>query len=296
MTKFVELMIQGVSLGFIYALIALGFVVIYKATEVVNFAHGSLLLLGGYVVAVSSERFGFALAVVLGVGAAALAGLFVELVLVRRLRGRDANSLAILTIGVDIILLTELTRRIGSQVLSTGAPWGSNLLTVAGFTVPQSRVLAIVVAIVLMSMFFAAFKYSSWGVSTRAAAEDSEAAALMGIRLGRVSTLSWVIAGVLAATAAIFLVSFPTPGLTNTTGLVAFRAFPAAILGGLDSTAGALLGGIVVGLAETMTSGYEDKLPFLGGGFGSVMPYVVMIAVLLWRPSGLFGTKDIARV
>lgn len=296
MTKFVELMIQGVSLGFIYALIALGFVVIYKATEVVNFAHGSLLLLGGYVVAVSSERFGFALAVVLGVGAAALAGLVVELVLVRRLRGRDANSLAILTIGVDIILLTELTRRIGSQVLSTGAPWGSNLLTVAGFTVPQSRVLAIVVAIVLMSMFFAAFKYSSWGVSTRAAAEDSEAAALMGIRLGRVSTLSWVIAGVLAATAAIFLVSFPTPGLTNTTGLVAFRAFPAAILGGLDSTAGALLGGIVVGLAETLTSGYEDKLPFLGGGFGSVMPYVVMIAVLLWRPSGLFGTKDIARV
>lgn len=296
MTKFVELMIQGVSLGFIYALIALGFVVIYKATEVVNFAHGSLLLLGGYVVAVSSERFGFALAVVLGVGAAALAGLVVELVLVRRLRGRDANSLAILTIGVDIILLTELTRRIGSQVLSTGAPWGSNLLTVAGFTVPQSRVLAIVVAIVLMSMFFAAFKYSSWGVSTRAAAEDSEAAALMGIRLGRVSTLSWVIAGVLAAVAAIFLVSFPTPGLTNTTGLVAFRAFPAAILGGLDSTAGALLGGIVVGLAETLTSGYEDKLPFLGGGFGSVMPYVVMIAVLLWRPSGLFGTKDIARV
>ena len=296
MTKFVELMIQGVSLGFIYALIALGFVVIYKATEVVNFAHGSLLLLGGYVVAVSSERFGFALAVVLGVGAAALAGLVVELVLVRRLRGRDANSLAILTIGVDIILLTELTRRIGSQVLSTGAPWGSNLLTVAGFTVPQSRVLAIVVAIVLMSMFFAAFKYSSWGVSTRAAAEDSEAAALMGIRLGRVSTLSWVIAGVLAAVAAIFLVSFPTPGLTNTTGLVAFRAFPAAILGGLDSTAGALLGGIVVGLAETLTSGYEDKLPFLGGGFGSVMPYVVMIGVLLWRPSGLFGTKDIARV
>ena len=237
-----------------------------------------------------------ALAVVLGVGAAALAGLVVELVLVRRLRGRDANSLAILTIGVDIILLTELTRRIGSQVLSTGAPWGSNLLTVAGFTVPQSRVLAIVVAIVLMSMVFAAFKYSSWGVSTRAAAEDSEAAALMGIRLGRVSTLSWVIAGVLAAVAAIFLVSFPTPGLTNTTGLVAFRAFPAAILGGLDSTAGALLGGIVVGLAETLTSGYEDKLPFLGGGFGSVMPYVVMIAVLLWRPSGLFGTKDIARV
>ncbi|MGZ4521874.1 MAG: branched-chain amino acid ABC transporter permease [Mycobacteriaceae bacterium] len=296
MTKFVELMIQGVSLGFIYALIALGFVVIFKATEVVNFAHGSLLLLGGYVVGINHQRFGFWLALLFGVAAAALGALLIEVVLIRRLRGRDTNSLAILTIGVDIIMLTELTRRIGSQVLSTGDPWGSKLVTVAGFTVPQSRIAAIVVAIVLMSLFFTAYKFSSWGVATRAAAEDSEAAALMGIRLGRVSMLSWVIAGALAAIAAIFLVAFPTPGLTNTTGLIAFRAFPAAILGGLDSTAGALLGGIVVGLAETLTSGYEDKMPFLGGGFGSIMPYIVMILVLLWRPSGLLGTKDIARV
>jgi len=295
-TKFVELLIQGVSLGFIYALIALGFVVIFKATEVVNFAHGSLLLLGAYVVGVSNQQFGFWLALLFGVAASAAGALFIEVVLIRRLRGRDANSLAILTIGVDIILLTEMTRRIGSKVLSTGDPWGNKLLTVGGFTVPQSRIAAIVVAAVLMGLFFAAYKFSSWGVATRAAAEDSEAAALMGIRLGRVSMLSWVIAGTLAAIAAIFLVAFPTPGVTNTTGLIAARAFPAAILGGLDSTAGALVGGIVVGLAETMTSGYQDNLPFLGGGFGSIMPYIVMILVLLWRPSGLFGTKDIARV
>jgi len=295
-TKFVELLIQGVSLGFIYALIALGFVVIYKSTEVVNFAHGSLVLLGGYVVGVTHQQFGFWVALLFGLVATGTAALVIEFVLVRRIRGRDANSLAILTIGVDILLLTELTRRIGSQVLSTGDPWGAKLVTIAGFTVPQARIAAIVVAIVVMGLFFAAYKFSSWGVATRAAAEDGEAASLMGIRLGRVSVLSWVIAGVLAAIAAIFLVAFPTPGLTNTTGLIAFRAFPAAILGGLDSAGGALLGGVVVGLAETLTSGYEDKLPFLGGGFGSIMPYIVMILVLLWRPSGLFGTKEIARV
>jgi len=294
-TKFVELSVQGVSLGFIYALIALGFVVIYKSTEVVNFAHGSLVLLGGYVIGVTHQQFGFWVAVLLGISATGVAALLIEVVFIRRLRG-DVNSLAILTIGVDILLLTELTRRIGSQVLSTGDPWGSKLVTIASFTVPQSRIAAIVVAIVLMGLFFAAYKFSSWGVATRAAAEDGEAAALMGIRLGRVSVLSWVIAGVLAAIAAIFLVAFPTPGLTNTTGLIAFRAFPAAILGGLDSAGGALVGGVVVGLAETLTSGYEDKLPFLGGGFGSIMPYIVMSLVLLWRPSGLFGTKEIARV
>ena len=242
MTKFVELSIQGVSLGFIYALIALGFVVIYKSTEVVNFAHGSLVLLGGYVIGVTHQQFGFWVAVLFGIAATGVAALLIEVVFIRRLRG-DVNSLAILTIGVDILLLTELTRRIGSQVLSTGDPWGSKLVTIASFTVPQSRIAAIVVAIVLMGLFFAAYKFSSWGVATRAAAEDGEAAALMGIRLGRVSVLSWVIAGVLAAIAAIFLVAFPTPGLTNTTGLIAFRAFPAAILGGLDSAGGALVGG-----------------------------------------------------
>ncbi len=295
MTKFVELLIQGVSLGFIYALISLGFVVIYKSTEVVNFAHGSLVLLGGYVIGVTHQQFGFWVALLFGIAATGVAALLIEVVFVRRLRG-DVNSLAILTIGVDILLLTELTRRIRSQVLSTGDPWGSKLVTLFGFTVPQSRLAAIVVAVVVLGLFFAAYKFSSWGVSTRAAAEDGEAAALMGIRLGRVSVLSWVIAGVLAAIAAVFLIAFPTPGLTNTTGLIAFRAFPAAILGGLDSAGGALVGGVVVGLAETLTSGYEDKVPFLGGGFGSIMPYIVMILVLLWRPSGLFGTKGIARV
>lgn len=296
MTKLVELLIQGVSLGFIYALIALGFVVIYKATEVINFAHGSMLLLGAYVVGVNRERFGFWLALLFGILATAAIAAAIEFVLIRRLRGRDQNALAIVTLGVDAILLTDLTRRIGSQLFGTGDPWGSKVVTVGAFTVPQSRIAAIAVAVVLMGLFFAAYKFSIWGVATRAAAEDAEAAALMGIRLRRVSLVSWIVAGVLAAVAAIFLVAFPTPGITNSTGLVAFRAFPAAILGGLDSTGGALAGGVIVGLAETLTSGYDAHLQFLGGGFGSVMPYVVMIAVLLVRPSGLFGGKDITRV
>ena len=296
MTKFVELLIQGVSLGFIYALIALGFVVVFKATEVVNFAHGSLVLLGGYVVAVNRDQFGFALALVMGIVAAALGALIVERVFVRKLKGGDANALAILTIGINVIILTELTRRIGSRVLSPGGPWGSNIVDIGSFRVPAARLAAIGVAVVVIGAFFAAYKFTSWGVATRAAAEDSEAAALMGIRLGRVSMTSWVVAGVLAAIASIFLTAYPTPGLDNNTGLLALKAFPAAILGGLDSTGGALVGGIVVGLAQAMTEGYEGNLSFLGGGFGSIMPYVVMLAVLIWRPSGLFGTKDVARV
>ena len=130
----------------------------------------------------------------------------------------------------------------------------------------------------------------------RAAAEDGETASLMGIRLGRVSALAWVVGGALAAVAGLFLVGAPTPGVSATVNAVALRAFPAAILGGLDSTGGALVGGIIIGVAESLASGYQDQLLFLGRGFGDVVPYVVMIAVLLVRPSGLFGTRELTRV
>jgi branched-chain amino acid transport system permease protein len=118
----------------------------------------------------------------------------------------------------------------------------------------------------------------------------------MGIRLGRVSAVAWVVGGVLAAVAGLFLVGSPTPGVTPAVGAVALRAFPAAILGGLDSTGGALVGGLLIGVAESLATGYQDQLAFLGRGFGAVVPYIVMIIVLLVRPSGLFGTRELTRV
>jgi branched-chain amino acid transport system permease protein len=116
------------------------------------------------------------------------------------------------------------------------------------------------------------------------------------VRLGRVSAIVWVIAAVLAVVAGVFLGAFPSPGVSPTTSAAALRAFPAAILGGLDSTGGALVGGLLIGLAETLTQGYQDQLSFLGQGFSAVMPYVVMVAVLLVRPTGLFGTTEATRV
>ena len=201
-----------------------------------------------------------------------------------------------MTIGVDILLQTETTRRVGTDVLSLGDPWQSRTFELAGITVPQARMAGILVAVVMMTAFFVWFKRSDWGIAVRAAAEDREAASLMGVRLGRVSAVTWAVAGVLATVAGLFLTAFPAPGLDPTTSHVALRAFPAAILGGLDSTGGALVGGLLIGLAETMSQGYQDELAFLGRGFHTVMPYVVMVAVLLVRPTGLFGTKEATRV
>jgi branched-chain amino acid transport system permease protein len=293
-TDFLSFLINGISLGGIYALIALGFVVVFKATEVVNFAHGSLLVLGGYVIARLHDHVPFIVAVLAGCSVAAVAALVIERLYTWRLRDSNVNALAILTIGVDIVLVTELTRRFGPDILSTGDPWGNHVVDLGFAEIAEARLYGIIVTAVLLAGFFAAFKYSSWGIAMRAGAEDGEAAALMGIRRGRVTMTAWAVAGVLAAVAAIFLTAFPTPGLDASVRLTALRAFPAAILGGLDSTAGAVVGGLAIGIAEAMTSGYNVKLG--GGSLNDVVPYLVMLVVLLVRPSGLLGTKEVARV
>lgn len=296
MTFFLELLINGLSVGAVYALIALGFVIIFKATEVVNFAHGSLLLLGGYIISEYTRDIGFYYALLIGLTGTALGALFIERVLSLRIRTADKNTLAIMTIGFDVVLTAELIRRIGVNPRSLVDPWGADQVSLGGVLIPVTRLWALGSAVVLLSAFFLAFKYTRWGVAMRASAEDAEAATLMGIRRGRVAALAWVIAGLLACVAVVFLVAFPTPGLDGSVVPVALKAFPAAILGGLDSTLGALVGGLIVGLAEQLTQGYSGDLTFLGRGFAEVMPYVIMIIVLLVRPSGLFGTKDVSRV
>jgi branched-chain amino acid transport system permease protein len=295
-TQFLSLLLNGLSLGAIYALIALGFSVIFKASEVVSFMHGSLLLFGAYSISKLSDTFGFYGGALAGIALTALLGLLVERLLINRLRGAPVISLAILTIGVDILLVTELTRRIGSDILNVPQPWGGDVLRLGSVGITTNRAVAMAVAAVLILLFFAAFKFSDWGVAMRANAEDGETASLMGIRPGRVSALAWMVGAALAAVAGLFLAGAPTPGVTAGIQAVSLRAFPAAILGGLDSTGGALVGGMVIGLAESFAAGYQDQILFLGRGFGDVVPYVVMILVLLVRPSGLFGTKELTRV
>jgi branched-chain amino acid transport system permease protein len=296
MSQLLTLLVSGLSLGCIYALIALGFVVVFKATRVVNFTHGSLVLLGAYVVGRTHDHLGFVRAALLGVAVAAVASALVELLVVRRVRHADLGTLAILTLGIDILLATELTRRIGTDVLTLGDPWSASVVQVGGLRLPQARIAAAAVALLLLGGFLAAFRLSDWGIAMRAAAEHAETASLMGIRLGWVAASAWALAGALAAAAGLFFTAFPSPGINAGVGLAALGvAVPAAVLGGLDSTSGALVGGLVLGVTSTLAAGYQDQLAFLGRGLGSVVPYAVMVLVLLVRPSGLFGTREAHR-
>src|SRR4051812_21035089 len=164
MTQVLELLISGLSLGCIYALIAMGFVIVFKATNVVNFAHVSVLMLGAYLVARWHDSLGFALAVLLSAAACAVTAALLDVVFVRALRRRGGgiDALAILTIGLNILLGTQLVRAVGTDLLPSGAPWGSDVVHVLGIAVPQTRVAAAVVAIVLMAGFWAAFTFSDW--------------------------------------------------------------------------------------------------------------------------------------
>lgn len=296
MTKFSEIVLNGLALGSVYALIALGFVVIFKASGVMNFAHASLLLLGGYVIAQLHDELGFSLAVLVGVLVTAAGAGLIEVLFIRGLGKVELHVLTILTIGIDILLTTELVRRIGSDKLTLGDPWGNGSVQIGDAHIAKARIASIIVAVILIGMFFAAFRYTSWGLSMRAASEDREAAALMGVSMKQVQLIAWCVAGALAAVAAIFLTAAPTPGLDRTTGLVALKAFPAAVLGGMDSALGALIGAMLIGLTEALAAGYQSELDALGGSFSGVAPYVVMILILLWRPTGLLGSKELSRV
>ena len=298
MDKFLQLLVSGAALGAVYSLLALGFVVVFRATEVVNFAYGGLLMVGTYFTARfrTVNEYPFVVALLLGILVAVAVALVVERLFVRKVASRSIVAAAIMTIGIDVVLQTEIIRRLGIDILPIGDPWRSATVDIGGITVPQTRVAALVLSVLVLAAFFTWFKFSDWGVAMRATAEDHRTAELMGVRLGRVSALVWIIAAVLAVLGGVFLSAFPAPGVAPTTSAVALRAFPAAILGGLDSTGGALVGGVMIGLAETLTQGYAEDLTFLGDGFSAVMPYVVMVAVLLVRPAGLFGTKEATRV
>ncbi|MEA2311658.1 MAG: branched-chain amino acid transport system permease protein [Solirubrobacteraceae bacterium] len=298
MTQFLQLVISGLMLGCIYGLIAMGFVIVFKATNVVNFAHASVVMLGAFLVAKWHGSLGFFGAIGAAAVACALAAVALELAFLRPLRKRVAgvDALAIMTIALNILLGTELVRAVGNDLLPSGAPWGASTTDVLGAAIPQARIAAAVVALALMGAFYAVFTRSNWGVAMRAAASDQEAAALMGIRLGWVAGGSWAVAGALAAIGGAFFVSFPAGGVSNVTGLLALSAIPVAVLGGLDSTAGAVVAGLVIGVAQELAAGYQDNLSFLGRGLSNVIPYVVLFVVLLWRPSGLFGTRELTRV
>jgi len=308
--KFVNALSSGIALGAIYAVLALGFVIIFKATQVVNFAHGALAALGAYfvvyfatVVNIPGKWMGtspawiqWSLSTLVAIAAAAVVGIIIERVTIRPMIGEPLFAVVMITLGLDLIIRTVTNDFMNNSIRGLGDPWGPNLWVIGPLRVSYTQLVTVGVLIAIVLILIVFFR-SRMGVAMRATAFDQEAAMAQGISVGRVFSIAWAIGAALAAIGGIFSSVAPrAAGVSPLTAFFAFRAFPAVIVGGLDSISGAIIGGLFVGVAEVFAGSYLGSVSWLGVGFSGIVPWVLMMIVLLVRPYGLFGTKEIRRV
>jgi branched-chain amino acid transport system permease protein len=295
MTEVVQILSRGLGIGSVYALLALGFVIIYKSTRVISFAQPAFMLAGAVLLTYLAGPFGFFLGLALaalGTGALALG---VERLAVRPLVGRPPFTVAIITLGVDVVLRTVAQAFIGIDLRQTGDPWGLRPTTLFGVEVQQRHLAMIVAAALVVTALLAFFRYTRMGLAMRAASFDQEAAMVQGVSVGGVFALSWGIAGALAAIGGAFAAIGGS--VESTLWVTALVALPVIILGGLDSLLGAVIGGLLVGLMQEVVAQYQRFFPeWLGANASVIAAYVLMLVVLLVRPYGLLGTKEVERV
>lgn len=298
MTTFLQSLLNGFAQGSIYALLALGYVMIFKATHVISFAQPALMVCGGlfayHATRVWDLPFWPALLVAIILGA--LLGMLVERLALRPMVGKPVFTLAIITIGVDIVLRIFTNRYMGPDPRSVTYPNGSDRIEFFGLSISQHRLGLMAVTAVTVIALGLFFRYAKTGLAMRATALNQETALAQGIRVGTMFALAWAIAGGLAAIAGTF-VAATGAGLEQNTWIIALKALPAIIIGGLDSIPGAVVGGLLVGIVESLTAVYQpDVAPWLGNNFALVAPYALMFLILLVKPYGLFGTKEVERV
>ena len=290
MDIFLQLTVSGLSTGMIYALAAAGFVVIYKASDVINFAQGDLLLLGTYLIFFSVAQTGlpWSLGVAVTLLLAVAVALAVERLVLRPLVGEPIISMIMVTIGLSSVLRGVINAIWGPnpRAFDSFLPAGDIVLGPA--TLSTGRVLSIPIALAVLAGLGLFFRTTRDGIAMRAIADDQQAALSMGISIPRVFAVAWGLAAASAAIGGIMLAGIV--GVTPNVASIGLRVFPVVILGGLDSIAGAVIGGAVIGLLEVYVGFY------VGHGLNLVVPYVVLVLVLMVRPYGLFGKEVIERV
>ena len=294
MQEFFSTLVRGLGFGSLYAMLAISFVIIYKSSRVISFAQPAMMLAGATLVTYLVGPVGFYLAVPLAALAMAAVGLGVERTAIRPMIGRPVFVIAIITLGLDVIIRVITNVFIGRDVRQVGDPWGLGTVDILGITVQQRFIAMIAVLVVVTAALFGFFRYSRWGLAMRAASLDQETAMVQGVSVGVVMAMSWAMAGGLAAVAGAFV---GTGGVDQSTWIIALKALPAIIIGGLDSIEGAVVGGLLVGVVESFVAAYQGEYaPWLGANFALVSPYVLLLIVLLVKPYGLFGTREVERV
>ncbi len=295
MDFFLQLVLNGLVIGSIYALVALGFVIIYKSSSILNFAQGEFLMLGAYVclAAFTSAKIPFALAFVLTLVFSAVLGVLMERVLLRPMIGEPVISVIMLTLGLASVLRAIVQGIWGTDIRPYPEVFPTTPVMIGPLPVSQGYLYSIGMVVVLLLLLSLFFKYSRYGIAMRATAFSQQVALSMGISVKHMFALAWSIAVAVSAVGGVLLGGI-RGGVDGAFALFGLKVIPVVILGGLDSVLGAIVGGLVMGILENLAGGYLD--PVLGGGVKEVAPFVALVAILSVKPYGLFGKVRIERV
>lgn len=295
MTFFLQLVVTGLALGMIYALIAIGFVIILKCSEVFNIAQGHFVLIGGYLGYTFLVPLGLPIWAALGmaIATAIIMGLAIERLTLRPLLGEPVLAVIMVTIALATVLGGLATLLWGAEYKAYHGLLPTITLKIGTISIPSESLIGLIVSVICVVLLMLLFRYTKIGLAMRATAEDLAVVQSVGIRATTVYAVSWVIACVVGVVGGILLGG--VSGANMELAEIGLKAFAVVLLGGVNSVGGAIVGGIILGMLENVAAGYLDPL-LPGGGLAKVFPFIVMIIVLIFRPYGLFGLTRIERI
>jgi len=295
MTFFVQLVITGFALGMVYALIAIGFVIILKCSEAFNIAQGHFVMIGGYLGFTFLVTFGLPIwaSLAAAIAVAIIMGLLIERLALRPLVGQPVLAVVMMTVALSTVLEGLATLLWGGEYKTYHGVLPTINLQLGELSIPSETTIAMLVSVVAVAGLMLLFRYTKMGLAMRATADDEQVVQSVGIRVTSVYALSWGIASVLGVVGGILLGGIS--GVMIPLSQVGIKAFAVVLLGGVNSIGGAIVAGIILGILENVAAGYLDPL-LPGGGLASVFPFIVMIIVLILRPYGLFGLERIERI
>lgn len=300
MNTLIQILVSGIALGFLYALVSLSFVVLLKATGHFNLLPGSFVLLGAYITFELHNGAGvdFWLALPLAMVIVAMIGLVIHYVIFQRIDRQSTTStagLAILLVTIGLMSLSQATAvsTWGSDVLLLGDPWGLTVYRIGGISISQRDLWVICLSVLVLLIFYIVMQHTRVGVAMRALASDHQAAFVQGISPRRIAPVAWLMSAGAAVLAGVLMATEAGGGLRPSLDIVAFTALPALILGGIRSLPGCVAGGLLLGIVQQLALGYAPSS--FGQGFATVLPWIIMIIVLLVRPSGLFASREFRR-
>jgi branched-chain amino acid transport system permease protein len=294
MIFFFQMLINGIVVGSIYGLVALGFVLIYRASGALNLANGEFVIFGPYIclMLMSVLQVPFLIALLVTLVFSAILGLVVERLIIRPLQNAPVISIIMATIGLSSLLAGAVHMIWGHSTKTFPPVFPQTPINISGIIISPVYLWSFIVVMVLLAIFTLFFKYSKIGLAMRAVADDQQAASSMGISVKFVYAVTWTIASIVAAIGGVLLGNIN--GVSPTMSAIGLTVLPVVILGGLDSVLGAIIGGFVIGILQNIAGGYLD--PLVGGGLKDVVPFIVVLLILMLKPHGLFGSRGIERV